>query len=128
MWRCAVLTEWSAESASFEERPALELSLTVQDDPDGPLIEVQGGLVCTTAQRLAAVVGELLDAGRSLTIDLERLGLLDSAGVGVLLGAIDRAASHDVDLRLLASQPAAELLDRTGVTAGARGRATIEVV
>ena len=123
-----MLTEWSEESASFEERPSLDLSLTVHDDPAGPSIEVRGGLVATTVTRLSAVVAELLDAGGSLTIDLERLALLDSAGVGVLLGAVDKAAEHDVDLRLVASGPAADLLDRTGVTAGARGRATIEIV
>ena len=123
-----MLTEWSEESASFEERPSLDLTLTVQDDDDGPSIEVRGGLVSTTAPRLSAVVAELLDAGGSLTIDLEVLALLDSAGVGVLLAAIDQAADHDVDLRIVASEPAAELLDRTGVTAGARGRAAIEVV
>ncbi|MDQ1374887.1 MAG: hypothetical protein QOJ09_2225 [Actinomycetota bacterium] len=123
-----MLTEWSAESASFEERPALELSLVVHDQVDGPVIEVHGGLICTTADRLSAVVGELLESGRALTIDLECLALLDSVGVGVLLAAVDRAEAHAVDLHMIASAPAAELLDRTGVTAGARGRATIDIV
>lgn len=123
-----MLTEWSPESASFEERPALDLSLAVHDHASGPVIEVRGGLVCQTADRLSAAVSELLEDGGNLTIDLERLALLDSVGVGVLLAAVEQAETHDVDLRMLASSPAADLLDRTGVTAGARGRATIEVV
>jgi anti-anti-sigma factor len=122
-----VLTEWSADDPSAEELAALELAVTVHDGQDGPVIDVRGGLVSSDAERLTAVVEELLDEGAVLTIDLTQLALLDSAGVAVLLGAVHRAEERSVDLRMQASPPAADLLERTGVAAGAAGRATIVI-
>lgn len=124
-----MLTEWSAgESESAEELAAYELALTVMQDGGGPVIDVRGGLVSTTAGRLGAVVGELLEPGAELTIDLTHLAVLDSAGVGVLLSAVDRADAAAARLRLLASAPAANLLERTGVAAGVGQRAVIDLV
>jgi anti-anti-sigma factor len=122
-----MLTEWSAESASFEERADLDLAVAVLNDEAGPVIEVHGALVCGTADRLGAVVGELLEEGGGLVLDMRQLAMLDSAGVGVLLAAVDQAEATATDLRVRASPPAARLLDRTGVTAGARGRVTIDL-
>ena len=123
-----MLTEWSAgESESAEELAAFELALTVQQDSRGPVIDVQGGLVSGTADRLRAVVAELLEHDADLTIDLTRLAVLDSAGVGALLGAVDRARASATRLRLLASAPAADLLERTGVAAGIGDRAVIDL-
>jgi ABC-type transporter Mla MlaB component len=121
-----MLTEWSAEG-SAGDRAALELALTVMPADDGPMIVLDGGLVSGTADRLLAVTDELLDAGSVLTIDLACLALLDSAGVNVLLTVVDRAAAHSMDLRLLASPTAADLLERTGVAAGIGARATVDV-
>lgn len=123
-----MLTEWSAESSSHDERAAMELALTVSRDGAGAVIEVHGALVCGRAERLAAVVDELLEDDGVLTMDLSRLTYLDSAGVAVLLTATERSAARSVDLRMRASAPAARLLDRSGVAAGTRGRATITVV
>lgn len=123
-----MLTEWSAgECESAEELAAYELSLTVLEEGSGPVIDVRGGLVSTTADRLSAVVDELLADGAALTIDLTRLAVLDSAGVGVLLGAAERATAHATRLRMLASPPAADLLERTGVAAGIGDRAVIDL-
>jgi anti-anti-sigma factor len=121
-----MLTEWSAEG-SAGDRAALELMLTVTREGDGPVIELDGGLVSGTADRLVAVVDELLDDGGVLTVDLARLALLDSAGVNVLLTVVDRAATRSTDLRLQASPTAADLLERTGVSAGIGDRATLTV-
>ena len=121
-----MLTEWSAEG-SAGDRAALELALTVTPADDGPVIVLDGGLVCGTADRLLAVADELLDEGAALTIDLACLALLDSAGVNVLLTVVDRAETRAMDLRLHASPTAADLLERTGVTAGIGGRATLTV-
>ena len=106
----------------------MELTLTVSRDGAGTVIEVHGALVCGRAERLAAVVDELLEDEGVLTIDLSRLTYLDSAGVAVLLSATERSTARSVDLRMRASAPAARLLDRAGVAAGTRGRATITVV
>jgi anti-anti-sigma factor len=123
-----VLTEWSAgESESAEELAAFELALAVEQDEDGPVIDVQGGLVSGTAERLSAVVDELLEADAALTIDLTRLAMLDSAGVGVLLSATERAAAGATRLRMVASPPAADLLERTGVLAGIGSRAIVDL-
>ena len=121
-----MLTEWSAEG-SAGDRAALELTLTVTRAEDGPVIELDGGLVSGTADRLVAVADELLDDGAVLTLDLACLALLDSAGVNVLLTVVDRAAARSMDLRLHASPTAADLLERTGVTAGIGERATLNV-
>jgi anti-anti-sigma factor len=119
-----MLTEWSAEG-SAGDRAALELALTVTDTEDGPVIAVDGGLVCGTADRLPAVVDELLEDGATLTIDLRCLALLDSAGVGVLLAAVDRVSARSMRLCLRTSPTSARLLERTGVSAGIGDRAII---
>jgi anti-anti-sigma factor len=122
-----MLTEWSAED-SAGDRAALELALKVTTADDGPVIVVDGGLVSGTADRLLAVVDELLDDGETLTIDLACLALLDSAGVAVLLSIVQRASARSVDLRLQTSATAADLLERTGAAAGIGDRATITVL
>ena len=121
-----MLTEWSAEG-SAGDRAALELALIVTRAEDGPVIVLDGGLVSGTADRLIAVADELLDEGAALTLDLARLALLDSAGVNVLLTVVERAAARSMDLRLQASPTAADLLERTGVSAGIGDRATLTV-
>jgi anti-anti-sigma factor len=122
-----MLTDWSADTDSAEERAALELALRVTEDADGPVVGVDGGLVSGTADRLTAVIAELMEEGTAVTIDLTHLALLDSAGVGALLSTVDRAVRGSVDLRLVASEPAAQLLERTGVAAGIGDRARIIV-
>jgi len=121
-----MLTEWSAEG-SAGDRAALELALTVSRASEGPVIVLDGGLVSGTADRLIAVADELIDEGAALTLDLTCLALLDSAGVNVLLRIVERAAARSMDLRLLASATAADLLERTGVSAGIGDRATLTV-
>jgi anti-anti-sigma factor len=121
-----MLTEWSAEG-SAGDRAALELELKVRHGAEGPVILVDGGLVCGTADRLLAVVDELVDEGTTLSVDLTCLALLDSAGVGVMLAVAERAAARSMQLRLMASPTAAGLLERTGVTAGIGERATVTV-
>ena len=123
-----MLTEWSAgESESAEELAAYQLALTVQEEDAGPVIEVKGGLVSGTAERLSAVVDELVEADAELTIDLTRLAVLDSAGVGALLSAAERADAAAARLRMLVSAPALDLLERTGVAAGVGRRAVIDL-
>ncbi len=90
------------------------------DPPDGALITLDVSTIATTARvtaageidsssspELRAQLDALLDAGvHELTIDLDRVTFLDSAGLCVLAAAHRRAVADGVRLRVLASRRA----------------------
>jgi anti-sigma B factor antagonist len=70
----------------------------------GVLLTVTGEVDSSTAPSLRAAVDKAFaDGARSLTLDLESVTFLDSAGLCVLAGAHRRAAEHGVVLRVVAS-------------------------
>ena len=70
----------------------------------GVLLTVTGEVDSSTAPSLRAVVDTAFaDRARSLTIDLEGVTFLDSAGLCVLAAAHRRAAEDGVVLRVVAS-------------------------
>ena len=70
----------------------------------GVLLTVAGEVDSSTAPSLRAVVDTAFaDGARSLTVDLDGVTFLDSAGLCVLAGAHRRAAEDGVVLRVVAS-------------------------
>ena len=73
----------------------------------GVLLTVTGEVDSSTAPSLrAAVDTAFADGARSLTVDLEGVTFLDSAGLCVLAAAHRRAVRQDVTMRVLASSRA----------------------
>ncbi|SNS90286.1 anti-anti-sigma factor [Geodermatophilus pulveris] len=80
------------------------VSLDVTRSAAGVRVTVAGEVDSSTAPSLRAVVDEALaDRPRTLTVDLDRVTFLDSAGLCVLAGAHRRAAADGVALRVVAS-------------------------
>lgn len=101
----------------------------VVDDIPGPLevrishdgekceVELHGELDLSTSERLRAELLQLIDEGcRSLVIDMSALLLIDSTGLGVLVGVLKRVLQHDGEMVLRAPRPAARrVFDLTGL-------------
>src|SRR4051794_9920498 len=109
------------------EDPALAERL-VEDIP-GPLqvlashegtrcvAELQGDLDVSTSERLRAELLQLIDDGcRTLVVDMAGLALIDSTGLGVLVGVMKRVLQHGGEMHLRAPRPAArKVFDITGL-------------
>jgi anti-sigma B factor antagonist len=73
-----------------------EMSSDFQLDPsdladDGTVIAVRGEVDLFTAPELKKAVGDAIDAGRTrVVVDLTKTTFLDSSGLGVLVGALQR--------------------------------------
>ena len=85
--------------------PADDLvTIGVTGSASGVLLTVAGEVDSSSASSLrAAVDSAFADGARVLTIDLDGVTFLDSAGLCVLAGAHRRAAEEGVRLRVLAS-------------------------
>ena len=80
------------------------VSIDVVASATGVLLTVAGEVDSSTAPSLRAAVDTVFaDGARSLTVDLDGVTFLDSAGLCVLAGAHRRAAEDGVVLRVLAS-------------------------
>lgn len=93
---------------------SLEIEV-VREEQDSPVLRLEGELDAATAPDLKKVILSLVDEGcRNLTIDMERLYLLDSAALGTLISARQRIPGK---LRIQnPSPPVRRVLDSTGVS------------
>jgi anti-sigma B factor antagonist len=66
-------------------------SISVDNQGARAVVEPRGELDLATAPELEAVLGERLDAGQEVVVDLRRLGFMDSTGLRVILAAHKRA-------------------------------------
>ena len=75
-------------------------------DKDGiEVIDVQGEIDMYTAPRLRELLIDLVSKGSyQLVVNLDKVGFLDSTGLGVLVGGLKRVRAHDGSLRLVCSQ------------------------
>jgi anti-sigma B factor antagonist len=93
-----------------------ELSVTVRHERAVAIVEVTGDIDLTTVAELRERLFALADQGQPLIIDLNRVTFIDSAGLGVLIGAARRAGEHGGSLHAVCSQPQPrKLLWMTGV-------------
>jgi anti-sigma B factor antagonist len=84
----------------------MELGLEV-DDSRSPytVLVVKGDVDVYTAPRLREKLVELVSEGaRKIVVDLDGVDFLDSTGLGVLVGGLKRARSHDGDISLVCTR------------------------
>jgi anti-sigma B factor antagonist len=69
------------------------------------VIDVQGEIDMYTAPRLRELLIDLVIKGSyQLVVDLDKVGFLDSTGLGVLVGGLRRVRAHDGSLDLVCTQ------------------------
>ncbi len=84
------------------------LEVRISRDGERCVAELAGELDVSTSERLRAELLQLIDDGcRSLVIDMSELLLIDSTGLGVLVGVLKRVLQHDGEMVLRAPRPAA---------------------
>lgn len=80
----------------------MELSFTTRPLGDSMVLEVAGEIDITTAPRFRARLIELIGGGsRSVVVDLDSVGFIDSTGLGVLIGARRRLGEVGGELTLV---------------------------
>lgn len=93
-----------------------ELSVTVRRERGAVIAEVTGDIDMSTVAGLRERLFGLADSGQPLIVDLNRITFIDSAGLGVLVGAARRATVHGGSLHAVCSRPQTrKLLWLTGV-------------
>jgi anti-sigma B factor antagonist len=93
-----------------------ELSVTVRYEREVAIVEVTGNVDLTSVAELRERLFALADEGQPLIIDLDRVTFIDSAGLGVMIGAARRVEGHGCSLHAVCSQPQPrKLLWMTGV-------------
>ena len=82
------------------------------------VIDVQGEIDMYTAPRLRQLLIDLVSKGSyQLVVNLDKVGFLDSTGLGVLVGGLKRVRAHDGSLDLVCTQqPILKILRITGLT------------
>ena len=69
------------------------------------VIDVQGEIDMYTAPRLRELLINLVSRGSyQLVVNLDKVGFLDSTGLGVLVGGLKRVRTHDGSLDLVCTQ------------------------
>ena len=82
------------------------------------VIDVQGEIDMYTAPRLRELLIDLVGKGSyQLVVNLEKVGFLDSTGLGVLVGGLKRVRAHDGSLDLVCTrEQILNILRITGLT------------
>ena len=69
------------------------------------VIDVQGEIDIYTAPRLRELLIDLVSTGSyQLVVNLDKVGFLDSTGLGVLVGGLKRVRAHDGSLDLVCTR------------------------
>jgi anti-sigma B factor antagonist len=85
--------------------PVTSWSLSSHRVGDRTVVAVGGELDMRTAPQLRELLTQLATDGRlNLIVDLENVGVIDSTGLGVLCGAMNRVRSKAGTLDLVASR------------------------
>ena len=82
------------------------------------VIDVQGEIDIYTAPRLRELLIDLVSTGSyQLVVNLDKVGFLDSTGLGVLVGGLRRVRAHDGSLDLVCTrEPILKIFRVTGLT------------
>ncbi|HZD01709.1 MAG TPA: STAS domain-containing protein [Actinomycetes bacterium] len=96
----------------------MELDLRVRRHDHLAVVHVGGEVDLATCPQLRDVLAQLVDRGvYHLVVDLEQVSFLDSSGIGVLIGVLQRVREHGGSVRLTAPSPQVRrVLELTGVT------------
>jgi anti-sigma B factor antagonist len=89
----------------------------VQAEGSCAVLVVSGDVDVYTAPRLRERLVELVSEGaHRIVVDLDHVELLDSTGIGVLVGGLKRVRSHEGELSLVCTQQRIlKILEVTGV-------------
>jgi anti-sigma B factor antagonist len=83
----------------------VDLTLNTRSEADRAVLEVAGEVDVYTGTTLRDRISGLLDSGvRDLIVDLGRVEFIDSTGLGVLVGALNRARELGGSLQLVCAQ------------------------
>ncbi|HSV67066.1 MAG TPA: STAS domain-containing protein [Mycobacteriales bacterium] len=83
----------------------MDLTLNTRAQGERTILEVAGEVDVYTGPTLRDRISDLLDGGaHDLVVDLSRVEFIDSTGLGVLVGALNRARELGGSLRLVVSQ------------------------
>ncbi len=92
------------------------LDIEVRTEHGAVIAAVTGQIDVSNVAQLRERLFELADNGGTLIVDLNRVGFIDSAGLGALVGTARRAAEHGGSLLAVCAQPQPrKLLWMTGV-------------
>jgi anti-sigma B factor antagonist len=80
-----------------------ELTIGVERGEAVTLVVLRGDLDLGTAPDLRECLVKVIDEGARIVVDLEAVGFLDSAGLGILVGGLKRARTRGGDLELVCS-------------------------
>jgi anti-sigma B factor antagonist len=85
----------------------MELEINTTRDGDTCVVRVAGEVdVYTSPSLKAALVAAVADGCTVTIVDLDRVGFIDSSGLGVLVGSLRRAREASGDLRIVSSHDA----------------------
>jgi anti-sigma B factor antagonist len=83
----------------------VDLTLNTRSQGDHTVLEVAGEVDVYTGPTLRDRISDLLDSGsHDLVVDLGRVDFIDSTGLGVLVGALNRTRELGGTLQLVCSQ------------------------
>ena len=83
----------------------MSLTLATRDLGGKTIVAVAGEIDISTAPRLRNKITELAAAGvYDIVIDLQDVQILDSTGLGVLVGGLKKVRAHDGSLQLICNQ------------------------
>jgi anti-sigma B factor antagonist len=96
----------------------VELKLGHYDRDGIEVVDVEGEIDISTAPRLRELLVDLVSQGNyQLIVNLDKVGFLDSTGLGVLVGGLKRVRAHDGSLDLVCTRERIlEILRITGLT------------
>ena len=96
----------------------MELKLGHYGKAGTEVVDVQGEIDISTAPRLRELLIDLVSKNHyQIVVNLEKVGFLDSTGLGVLVGGLKRVRAHDGSLDLVCTREQILRLFRiTGLT------------
>ncbi|MGH3843703.1 MAG: STAS domain-containing protein [Pseudonocardiaceae bacterium] len=83
----------------------MDLKLDHYDRAGIVVVDIQGEIDIYTAARLRELLIDLVSKNNyQLVVNLDKVGFLDSTGLGVLIGGLKRVRAHDGSLDLVCTQ------------------------
>ena len=81
------------------------LTIEARHERDYTIVTIVGEIDMITVTGLREQLFELAASSRPLVADLDQVSFIDSAGLGVLVGTANRAASHGGVLEVVCARP-----------------------
>jgi anti-sigma B factor antagonist len=108
------------EEITVSDDPSdLEFEVTSGTEGGAVVVAVRGDVDVATSPRLREALHQAIGGGAStVLVDMSRMDFIDSAGLGVLIGALKQAKEREVELVLRGLQPSpSKVFSITGLDA-----------